>query len=119
MGSTLKGSFRRFSSPLLHKQPLTRAHLLNIMDQTPRPITHDHLLFRTQVESGFFGLLRLGELVWPDKVALRDFLKLSMRLSVLLTDDTYRFDLVREKSDDRFEGNVVLTQRSELSLEHH
>lgn len=109
---TLQGCFRRFSSPLNQKQPLTREHLCLVMDHTPLPISFDDLLFCTLLETGFFGLNRLGELTWPDKVDHRDYAKLSWRHSVVLGADSYQFLLRRDKTDSRFEGNKVVVQRS-------
>ncbi|KIJ66314.1 hypothetical protein HYDPIDRAFT_61093, partial [Hydnomerulius pinastri MD-312] len=116
---TLQGSMRRFSSSITQKEPLTKNHLLTVMGHTPRPISHDDLLFRAQLETGFFGLMRLGELVWPDKLALRDSRKLSMRHTVIILPDSYSFLLEHDKTDTRYEGNKVLVQRSHLEPDPH
>ncbi|KAI5987696.1 hypothetical protein EDD15DRAFT_2110077, partial [Pisolithus albus] len=109
---TLQGAFRHFSSPLNQKQPLTREHLRLVMEHTPCPISFDDLLFRALLETGFFGLNRVGELTWPDKTEQRDYSKLSWRHSVILEAESYQFILGWEKSDTHFEGNKVVVQRS-------
>lgn len=113
---TLQGCFRRFSSPVRQKEPLTRAHLLSISASLPRPFTFDDLLFLSQLSLGFFALLRLGELVIPDNSHLRDPFKVPLRhnASVAPLGDSFRFLLPRDKSDSRFEGNAVFVQRSTI-----
>ena len=109
---TLKGSLRRFSSPVRQKEPLTRDDLVAVARAMPLPASHDDLLFCTLLQTGFFGLNRLGELVWPDNPALQSFSKISWRASVTLSPTSYSFDLRRHKVDARFEGSTVVVQQS-------
>ncbi|KAF8414763.1 hypothetical protein L210DRAFT_3362280, partial [Boletus edulis BED1] len=94
------------------KAPLTRDDLLHVIHSLPRPFTHDDLLFLAILFTGFFGLLRLGELVQSDSSALWSSLKLSWRHSVSLSDSSYHFTLPRSKSDSQFEGDLVVIQAS-------
>ncbi|KAG1799971.1 hypothetical protein EV424DRAFT_1274656, partial [Suillus variegatus] len=105
---SLQGSARRFGRPTRRKQPLMRKDLVWVVHDLTRPWAFDDLLWVSQLLSGFFGLMRVGELVWPDQLDLQDYSKLS-----LLDVDYYSFLLLRDKADIHFEGNQVLIQRSE------
>ncbi|KAG2147612.1 hypothetical protein DEU56DRAFT_720041, partial [Suillus clintonianus] len=110
---SLQGSARRFGHPARRKQPLMREDLVRVIHDLARPRAFDDLLWVSQLLSGFFGLMRLGELVWPDQLDLQDYSKLSLRHSVRVDMDYYSFLLPRDKMDIHFEGNQVLIQRSE------
>jgi hypothetical protein len=70
--------------------------------------SHDDLLFIAQLITGFFALLRLGEMVFPDNVQIRDWRKVSHRSTVRLSDHRYEFVLPYHKADCFFSGNQVL-----------
>lgn len=110
---SLQGSARRFGRPAIRKQPLLREDLVRVASSMSRPLSYDDILWLAQLLCGFFGLMRLGELVWPDQVELRDYAKLSLRHSVHLNADYFSFLLPRDKADIHFEGNEVLIQRCE------
>jgi hypothetical protein len=65
-------------------------------------------LFLSQLLSGFHGLLRLGELVWPDQTAHCSYRKLSSRTSVQWYPGGYSFLLPTSKTDRVFEGNRII-----------
>lgn len=111
---TLKGSIRRFSSPVRQKEPLTLDDLLTVANSPMHPIFHDDLLFCPLLQTGFFGLNRLGELVWPDNSDLQIFTKVSWRGSVEILSVSYSFIIRRDKVDARFEGNKVVIQPSTI-----
>ena len=51
----------------------------------PHPSTdHDDLLFHARLNTGFTGLLCLGELTWPNQIGLRDYRKVTLRSSLKL-----------------------------------
>ncbi|KAI5822670.1 hypothetical protein K523DRAFT_326079 [Schizophyllum commune Tattone D] len=54
--------------------------------------------------------MRLGELVSPDREALRDYRKIVRRSSVHLTASSFDFYLPGHKADRLFEGNRVLPE---------
>ena len=105
---------RRFSQPVRQKIPLTRDDLCHVHDALPQPLAHDNLLFLSLLFTGFFGLLRLGELVQSDSSSLRSSLKSSWRHSVVLSSSSYQFSIPRSKSDTRFEGDLIVIQTSRL-----
>jgi hypothetical protein len=75
------------------------------------PLAHDDLLFLTQLFSGFFALLRLGELVYPDDIKLRNPQKISKCLSVKFFNESFQFELPAHKADKFFEGNLVVLRK--------
>jgi len=108
---TMSGCMCRFGTPIKHKAPLSRSDLKSMVDQIGLSASHDDLLFISQLLTGFHGLLRLGELVFLDKLALRNYRKISLRHSVRHTIDHYSFFLPSHKADRTFEGNTVLIQK--------
>ncbi|KIK42812.1 hypothetical protein CY34DRAFT_63089, partial [Suillus luteus UH-Slu-Lm8-n1] len=109
---TLRGALRTLGRPILRKSPILRDDLLCVLNGLPHPLTHDDLLWIMQLHCGFYALLRLGELVVPDVLASRDFSKISLRTSVVVSVNDFSFLIQRDKSDSRYEGNRVVIQRS-------
>ena len=75
----------RSSRPSRQKLPLTCNDLRHVHDSLPHPLAHDNLLFLSLLITGFFGLMRLGELVQSDSSAIRStffFLSFHRRLAV-------------------------------------
>ncbi|KAI0822599.1 hypothetical protein BC628DRAFT_1412127 [Trametes gibbosa] len=85
---TLKGFKRLRSKPVVRKRAL--ASLGSAFDDS---------LFSTLLLTGFYVLLRLGELVWPDNNALQSYRKLTMRATVKVSTSTYEFLLPAHKAD--------------------
>jgi hypothetical protein len=107
---TLRGCKKRFTSTVKRKQPLLLEHLKLAVNSYPTPRSHNDKLFLTILLTGFYALLRLGELVQPNKLQLRDWHKLSLRPSVTVTATSYSFYLPGSKSDVLFEGDTILVQ---------
>ncbi|KIK45151.1 hypothetical protein CY34DRAFT_50098, partial [Suillus luteus UH-Slu-Lm8-n1] len=110
---SLQGSACHFGRPVRRKQPLIREDLVQVLHDLARPWAFHDLLWVSQLLLGFFSLMRLGELVWPDQLDLQDYSKLSLHHSVRVDTDFYSFLLPRDKADFHFEGNQVLIQRLE------
>ena len=108
----LQGAKRRFGVPTHRKLPLTRANLLHVLASYGPTPPHDDLLFLTQLFTGTTCLMRLGELTWPDTLALRDYRKVSMRPSVERLPEAFSFWLPGHKADHFFEGNRLLILKS-------
>ena len=108
----LQGAKRRFGVPTTRKLPLTRENLLTVCDAYRNNPSHDDVLFVTQLLTGTECLMRLGELTWPDKVALRDYRKVSMRHTVSFHTDALSFWLPGHKADQFFEGNRLIVRKS-------
>ena len=62
----------------------------------------------------FENLLRLGELCWPDKMALHDYRKVTMRHTVEMFSNYISLFLPVHKGDAFFEGNRLIIQRTSV-----
>jgi hypothetical protein len=91
-------------------QNVIGANLVTISTDLSTSTLHDDLLFHAQLNTGFTGLLRLGELTWPDTIHLRDYKKVSMRFSLKINSYTYSFWLPANKADTTFEGNHIVVK---------
>ena len=74
---TMAGCMRRFGTPTKRKAPLSHANLLFVLDSMVSEPSHDELLFAALILTGFHALMRLGELVFPDKKNLRNYRKIA------------------------------------------
>ncbi|KAJ8482206.1 hypothetical protein ONZ45_g15029 [Pleurotus djamor] len=85
------------------------ADLLSIQPSLPAT-SYDDLLFFCITIVGFFGLMRLGELTWPEDKSLRSWEKVISRRSVTCTNNSFVFTLPGHKADRFFEGNTIIIQ---------
>ena len=109
---TLKGTLRLYGTPVRRKEPLEIDHLELCFSRLSTSIAHDDRLFLALLLVGFHSLLRLGDLVQPDRPELRTLRKVSRRTSVTLHQDYARFVLQSHKSDRFFEGADVVVKNS-------
>ena len=108
---TLAGCMRRFGTAVNRKTPLSHANLLFVVDSLVSSPSYDDVLFVCLLLTGFYALMRLGELVFPDKKSLRNYRKIVLRHSVSVLPDRYSFFLPGHKGDRFFEGNVIVVQK--------
>lgn len=108
---TLSGSKKRFSSPTKRKTALTLDDILYVAKRYPTSPSYDDDLFLAMLTTGFFALLRLGEMAIPDDLKLRDYRKVTLASSVSVSDNSFSFFLPTHKADAFFEGNRVLIKR--------
>ena len=108
---TMAGCMRRFGTPTKRKSPFSHANLLFVLDCLASTPTHDNLLFIAILFTAFHALLRLGELVFPDKKNLRNYRKISLRHTVSILATHFSFFLPSHKGDRFFEGNTILVQK--------
>jgi hypothetical protein len=116
---TLTGCKRLMGVPTNRKRALTMHDLQIVIthySEIPSP-KHDDLLFLSQLITGFFALMRLGELTISDDKSLVDYRKITARTSVSLSDDDYRFFLPSHKGDRTFEGNIIIIQKHTSSID--
>ena len=90
---TLRGCKKLRAVATTRKRPLRRAELCSLRDQYMSSTDHDDLLFFVLLLVGFHALMRLGELVWPDRKALWDYWKVTKRNSVELLPEGFSFFL--------------------------
>ena len=109
---TLRGCKKLRAVAITRKRPLHRAELSILRDQYMSTSNHDDPLFFTILLVGFHALMRLGELVWPDKKALQDYRKVTKRSSVELLAEGFSFFLPGHKADRFFEGNCIVLQKN-------
>ena len=101
------------------RQPLSRADLDLALSLFSRPFAYDDLCWLAMLLCTFFGLLRVGELVWPDPPDLQVHSQLTSRSSVSFDAESFTFDVPHQKSDDRFEGSRVCITASFISPDPH
>ena len=99
---TLQGCKRMRGSPTIRKRALTIDDLNTVCESYSHNPSHDDLLFRTQLCVGFFALMRLGKLTWPEDKDLRDPRKLTKQNSVIIHDNSFQFFLPGHKADKSF-----------------
>lgn len=108
---TMKGCLRLKSSPVKRKRALTFDNLQTVLNELANSTQHDDLLFKTMLITGFFALMRLGELTFPDEVRLRNWKKVSKRSTVQVSAEQYEFLLPAHKADPFFEGNRIIIKK--------
>jgi hypothetical protein len=110
---TLQGCMRMHGKATERKRALTTSDLHRVVDYYTSSSSHDDLLFVSMLITGFFGLLRLGELTFPDNKSLRNWKKVTRRDTVHISETQYEFTLPGHKADRFFEGNriIILAQR--------
>lgn len=86
---TMTGCMRRFGTHVKRKAPLSWANLLLVLDSTISAPSHDNLLFTAILLTRFHGLMRLGELIFPDKKALWNYHKITLQHSVSIKPGQY------------------------------
>ena len=111
---TLTGCRKMLPSSTSRKRPISRHELASVAQQYSTSSSYDDILFLAILLTGFHGLLRLGELTWPDNSNLRDYRKVIMRSSVQINPKSFQFTLPGHKADRLFEGSRILIQSTEL-----
>jgi len=75
---TMDGCLKLLSSPICRRSPLTLSHLHTVITHYhTSPPSHDDLLFVAMLFTGFFALLRLRKMVFPDDVQTREWWKVT------------------------------------------
>lgn len=111
--NTLRGCTKLRAIPTSRKRAITRTELAATCIKFKPCQKHDDKLFLAILLTGFHGLMRLGELTWPDKQSLRDYRKVILRQSVTTTNDNYSFLLPFHKANRLFEGNHILIRNTD------
>ncbi|KAJ3889026.1 hypothetical protein GG344DRAFT_89665 [Lentinula edodes] len=81
------------------KRPLQRTELTEAFNNLHSSSSFDDHLFLALLYVGFFALMQLGELVFPDRVDLQDFRTVIMRDSFLADAEHLEFNLPTHKAD--------------------
>jgi hypothetical protein len=112
---TLAGCQKMFPSATSRKRPITRPELINISHTYTSSTSYNDNLFLAILLTGFHGVMRLGELTWPDNKKLQDYRKVVMRNSVVINPKSFQFLLPGHKADRFFQGSLVIIQSTNLS----
>ena len=110
---TMKGCLHLKGSPTKCKCALTFDDLKKVVHKLGNSTSHDDLLFKAMLLTGFFTLMRLGELSFPDEKHLRNWKKVTKRSSVIVAGDQYEFLLPAHKADPFFEGNRIIVKKEQ------
>jgi hypothetical protein len=105
---TLEGCKQLQGTPTVYKWALTIVDLNTICVAYSSQPMHDNLLFCTQLCIGFFALMWLGELTWPNKRELFGLQKLTTHNSVALNESTLWFFLPGHKANRFFKENIII-----------
>lgn len=111
---TLRGCMRLKGRPPSRKRALTLDDIQLVIDRLSDSTSHNDTLFLAMLLTGFFALLRLGELTFPDDCHLQNWRKVSKRTSVSIMDDNYSFFLPAHKADKFFEGNKIVVMKRQI-----
>jgi hypothetical protein len=113
---TLQGCLRLRGMPTIRKRALTIDDLRLVITHYHNSTLHDDLLFVAMLLTGFFGLLRLGEMTFPNDPSLQNWKKVTRRNTVSLQDTLYEFTLPGHKADRFFEGNRIIIPAHRFTL---
>ena len=109
---TLKGC-RLQGVATKRKRALTFSDLNLVYNDLKDSSSHDDKLFLAMLLTGFFALMRIGELSYPNDKQLRNWKKITKRSTVVINDNQYEFFLPSHKADPLFEGNHVIIKREQ------
>jgi hypothetical protein len=109
---TMTGCKRIYGSPRKQRRNLTTHDLDSVLSHHQSNASHDDQLFCAMLLTGFFALMRLGELADPDTLNLRDPRKVIRRSSVEVTPKDYSFFLPGHKGDRFFSGNTIIIPKN-------
>ena len=96
---TLKGCHRLRGIATKRKRALSFDDLFLVFHTLSQSTSHNDLLFLAMLLTGFFALMRLGELSFPNDRQLRNWRKVTKRLTVIITNNQYKFLLPSHKAD--------------------
>ena len=108
---TMKGCLRLKGTPTKRKRALTFDDLHKVLNELANSTLHDDLLFKAMLITGFFALMRLGELTFPNETRLRNWKKITKRSTIVITPEQYEFLLPAHKADCFFEGNHIIVKK--------
>lgn len=110
---TLKGCRRLRGAAARRKRALTFGDLTLVHNALRDSTSHDDRLFLAMLFTGFFSLMRLGELSFPNDKRLQNWRKVTKRSSAIITNDQYEFHLPCHKADPFFEGNRIIIKKQQ------
>jgi hypothetical protein len=108
-------------TPMLCKHALSIEDLNKVTNFYNNTSSHNDKLFVAMLLTGFFGLLRLSELCFPDDSSLHNWKKVIRHKTVHISTFQYEFLLPGHKADQFFEGNhiIISAERYQQHPLHH
>jgi hypothetical protein len=100
----------------VRKRALTIDDLQKVILHHQQSSQHDDFLFVAMLVTGFFGLLRLGEMTFPDDDSLQNWRKVTRRNTLKVLPSHYEFLLPGHKADRFFEGNKIIIPGNRFGL---
>lgn len=117
---SLRGCLRTQGTPTVRKRALSTDDLQKVTTHYKDSTSHNDKLFVAMLLSGFFGLLRLGELSFSDDSSLHNWKKVIRRHTIQISPTQYEFFLPGHKADRFFEGNrIISAERYQQQPLHH
>jgi hypothetical protein len=113
---TLQGCMRMRGVATVRKRAVTTDDLRLIIHHYHDSTSHDDLLFVAMLVTGFFGLLRLGEMTFPNDLSLRDWRKVVRRNTLKMLPTHYEFLLPGHKAYRFFEGSKIIIPASRFAV---
>jgi hypothetical protein len=104
----LKGCLKMLAKPVKRKEPLTMNDLRFVETRFRHTKDHNDFLFVALLVTGVHGLLRLGEMTFPDNSSVREWRKVTRRSSLVILSHQYSFLMPASKTDRSYEGNKVI-----------
>lgn len=117
VSKTLQGCMRLRGTATIRRRALTIDDLRTVSFHYASSKVHDDVLFVAMLFTGFFGLLRLGELTFPEERKLRNWKKITKRETVKVSPNSFEFLLPGHKADRFFEGNKILIPATRYNLQ--
>ena len=108
ISKVLKGCMKLKSKPICWKEALSIQDLGFLHEKFGRRKNHDDYLFAALLFTGFYGLLRLGDMTIPNDPNTHEWRKISRRSSLVIKHNSYSFILPTHKGDKFYEGNKIL-----------
>jgi hypothetical protein len=105
------GCHCHFGSPVKCKHPLSKSDLKVVIEKLGMLQSHDERLFLAILLTSFHGLMCIGEL-FPDRIASRNYRKVSLCHTVNANGLHYLFFLPGYKGDCFYEGNTIIIQNT-------
>jgi len=111
---TMTGCQCHFGTPVKWKHPLSTSDLQTVISAIGSLIHHDDKLFLSMLETGFHGLMRLGEISFPDNITWHNYQKVILQHTVDITEKSYSFWLPGHKADHFYKGNLIIIEKTTL-----
>jgi len=116
---TLQGCKCLHAVPTSCKHALTLDDLHTVVNSLQTLNDYDDRLFLAQLLTGFFVLLCLGEMTYPDDPKLCDPKKVTKHNSVQVYDTSFQFFLPGNKANRFFEGNKIIVCKNSREFNPH